>query len=135
MRVSSLLAFAAGALAVTGFAPLGFSWLPGLCLALLIFLWLQAPSPRAAALLGFLFGAGLFGTGVSWIYVSLHDYGMMPAALAAAATALFCAYLALFPALAGTLQARLEIPAPARALLAAAPLWVLTEWLRGWLLT
>ena len=51
-------------------------------------------------LLGFAFGIGWFGVGISWVYVSMHVYGLMPAPLAAAATAAFCAYLALYPALA-----------------------------------
>jgi apolipoprotein N-acyltransferase len=122
-----------GALAVAGFAPAGQSWLVPICLALLIVLWLRASSPRAAAWLGFLFGLGFFGTGVSWVYVSLHDFGMMPAALAVLATAFFCAYLSLYPALVGSLQARLGSALGVRALLLVPALWVLTEWLRGWL--
>ncbi len=84
---------------------------------------------------GFAFGIGLFGAGASWVYVSLHEFGMMPAPLAALTTAFFCAYLALFPALAGSLQARLELAPTLRATLLIPPLWVLAEWLRGWLLT
>jgi apolipoprotein N-acyltransferase len=122
-----------GALAVAGFAPAGQSWLVPICLALLSVLWLRASSPRAAAWLGFLFGLGFFGTGVSWVYVSLHDFGMMPAALAVFATAFFCAYLSLYPALVGSLQARLGSALGVRALLLVPALWVLTEWLRGWL--
>ncbi len=46
--------------------------------------WLAAPARRArAAALGFAFGLGLFLAGVSWVYVSLHDFGAMPAPLAA----------------------------------------------------
>ena len=41
---------------------------------------------------------------MSWIFVSLYVYGNMPAILAGLATLLFCAVLALYPALAGSLQ-------------------------------
>ena len=51
-------------------------------------------------MLGFAFGMGWFGVGISWVYVSMHVYGLMPAVLAGAATAAFCAYLAVYPALA-----------------------------------
>ena len=131
----ALLATVAGAAAAAGFSPFGLFWLTGLCLTALMLVWLRTPRPREAALHGFLFGAGLFGAGASWVYVSLNEFGMMPAPLAAAATALFCAYLALFPALAGSLQARIDAPPAVQATLMAPAFWVLTEWMRGWLLT
>jgi apolipoprotein N-acyltransferase len=134
-RGAALTAFAAGAAAVAGFAPAGWPLLAPLALALLLHLWLSTDSPRRAALLGFAFGLGHFGLGVSWIYVSLHDFGDMPAPLAALATALYCAYLALFPALVGSLQARLGIGRSARLFLIIPALWMASEWLRGWLLT
>ena len=129
------IAFASGAAAVAAFAPLQWSALAPLALALLFHLWLGTDSPRRAALLGFLFGLGYFGVGVSWLYVSLHDFGAMPAPLAALATALYCSYLALFPALVGSLQARLPAGPAVRLLLLIPALWMLTEWIRGWLLT
>src|SRR5438552_4328446 len=122
-----------GAATVFGFAPFGFSALPVLTLSGLFALWRRAASPRAAAWLGFAFGLGLFGTGVSWLYIALAMFGGMAGLLAALATALFCAYLALFPAFAGWATARLAgVDAPER-LAAAAALWTLTEWLRTWL--
>ncbi len=94
----------------------------------------------AAARLGFAFGLGWFGVGVSWIYISLHDYGELAAPLAAAAVFAFCAYLALFPALAcaafaasTTRWPRLRAPLAAAALFAA--LWTLSEMARGTLFT
>ena len=132
------LALAAGLLCVLAFAPFELPVLALLCLSLLFSLWAGTERPRRAAWLGFLFGLGLFGGGVSWVYVSLHTFGGMPAAMAVLATLAFCAYLALFPALAGSLQARLPRSAAvpwSRLLLAMPALWLLGEWLRGWLLT
>jgi apolipoprotein N-acyltransferase len=131
-RIAALLA---GVASVAGFAPAGIGVLQLAALALLMAMWITEASPRAAALLGFLYGVGLFGAGVSWAYVSLHEFGMMPAPLAVLATILWCAYLALYPALVGSLQARLELPPAVRALALAPALWVLAEWLRGWVLT
>jgi len=105
-----LAAFALGAAAVLGFAPVNLALLPVLCAAGLLRLWQAEAAPRRAAALGFAFGLGLFLSGVSWVYISLHDYGDMPAALAAIATLLFCAFLALYPALVGYVQARLAGP-------------------------
>lgn len=125
----------AGVIAVAGFAPLGLAPLAVLALTALMLLWRHASNPRRAALTGFLFGATFFGAGVSWVYVSLHTFGMMPAPLAALATALFCAFLALFPAAVGYLQARLHASPAATLLLATPALWALSEWVRSFIFT
>jgi len=125
------LALAAGAGSVFGFAPFGFAGVPIVTLALLFALWQHAESARAAARLGFAFGVGLFGAGASWVYVALNTYGGMPAPVALVGTALWTAYLALFPALAGALAARLGAPCSLARALAAAALWMLAEWARS----
>ncbi len=134
MRKTPLVAFLTGAATVFGFAPFELFPLPLLTLGLLFHLWRRAGSPRQAAWQGFAWGMGCFLAGVSWVYVSLHDVGGMAMPLAAAATLLFCVWLALFPALAGYLFRR-AATADFADLPLAAGLWTLTEWLRGWLLT
>ncbi|HMA12834.1 MAG TPA: apolipoprotein N-acyltransferase, partial [Steroidobacteraceae bacterium] len=130
-----LISLLAGALAVAGFAPFGLWPLPALSLAVLFGLLSRTPSRRAGFLIGFVWGLGFFIFGVSWVFVSLSVYGGMAAWLAALATFLFCALLALFPAAVGALQARWRIP-PAQRLLLMMPLaWGVTEWVRGWLFT
>ena len=130
-----IAAFLLGAATVFGFAPFGLAALPVFTAAGLLRLWQQTNAPRRAAALGFAFGLGLFLAGISWIYVSLHDIGGMPAPLAAVATLLASAFLALFPALAGYLQSRLACALSLRQLLLIPALWTLTEWLRDWLFT
>lgn len=129
-----MIAFLAGAASVFAFAPFGLEPLAFLTLALLIHFWIDAP-PRRCAWLGFWFGLGLFGAGVSWIYVSLSRFGGMPPVLAGIATALFCAFLALFPAAAGWMQARIPAPAGIRACLLIPAAWVLFEWTLTWIFT
>ncbi len=125
----------AGASCVFGFAPF-YAWpVPIVALAALFAVWERTNTPRAAALDGFLFGLGYFLGGVSWVYVSMHDFGSMPAILAALATLLFCAYLALFPALAGWAARRYAARSPASILLMSAAAYTACEWLRGWLFT
>ncbi|MDD5180481.1 MAG: apolipoprotein N-acyltransferase [Gallionellaceae bacterium] len=150
----SVLAFCAGLLAVLGFAPFSLFPLTVFALMALFVQWLRqgngkavgftAASPlrglhvkdgRAAAKSGFAFGLGLFSAGIGWIYVALHDYGDMPFLLALPGTALFAAFLALFPALIGYAQARLQAPAWVRVLLVMPALWVSVEWLRGLIFT
>jgi apolipoprotein N-acyltransferase len=120
---------------VLGFAPFGLALLPFFSAAGLLWLWQGAATPRRAAALGFAFGSGLFLAGVSWVYVSLHQFGAMPAPLAAIATLLFCAFLALFPALVGYLQAQSVRPGTSTQLLLIPALWMLAEWLRDWIFT
>jgi apolipoprotein N-acyltransferase len=124
-----------GALSVLGFAPFAWWPLPIFTLASLIALWRGSASPRAAFVLGFAFGLGFFVTGASWIYISLNVYGGMPALLTAVLTLLFCAVLALFPALTGYAQARLQPRAGWHTALVIPACWTLLEWLRGWILT
>ncbi len=128
-------AFALGAVSVAAFGDWSLSPLALVAFAALAWLWLRAPSPRAAAALGFAFGAGLFLVGVSWVYVSLHTFGGLPAPLAGLATVLFCVYLAAYPAAVGWAQAKLAVGPPVRLMLVIPALWTLAEWLRGWVLT
>lgn len=131
-------AFLLGLASVLAFAPMLIFPLIFLTLGGL-YLLLDRTAPhdwRHGALIGGAFGFGFFLGGVSWVYVSLSIFGGMAMPLAALATILFCAYLALYPALAGALFAGLANPLGAicRALLFAA-LWTFAEWLRGWLFT
>lgn len=142
LRSEAAAAFALGALAVLGYAPLYLYPVTVLALAGLFRLWERSLTARQAAFTGFAFGLGLFGAGVSWIYVSLHVFGGMPVLLAALSTAAFCGFLALFPALAGWLVRKLTLhssPFPATDsvlfIVAAASAWTLTEWVRGWIFT
>ena len=130
----NLIAFASGAASVAAFAPLGLYPLLVATSAVLIHFWVPA-SPASAARSGFAFGLGLFGAGVSWIYVSLHDIGGMPAPVAALATFLLCAFISLLPAAAGWLQARIPAHAAVRACLLIPASWTLFEWIRSWILS
>jgi apolipoprotein N-acyltransferase len=127
-------AFVAGAASVAAFAPLGAGPLALITLAALIHLWIDA-TPRRALITGFWFGLGLFGAGVSWIYVSLSEFGGMPPPIAGFATVCFCAFIALFPAAAGWLQARIPGSPAVRATLLIPSAWVLFEWLKMWILS
>lgn len=128
-----LLALLLGALTILGFAPFFLFPVPVLLLAVLFLLWQRADGPLAAALSGWLYGLGYFGLGVSWVYVSLQEFGGMPVPVALFSTTLFVAFLALFPALVAYLLRRFFA---GRAFWLAAPaLWVAVEWLRGWIFT
>lgn len=130
-----LYALLSGASCVLGFAPLHLYLIPILSLALLFTLWSQSNTTRDISRLGFYFGLGYFTSGISWIYVALHEFGDMPFWLAAIATLLFAAFLALLPALAGYVQARIPSRPLLRLLLVMPATWVAVEWLRGTIFT
>jgi apolipoprotein N-acyltransferase len=129
------LAALAGATGVLGFEPFGFFPVLIATLALLIVLWRRAASRRNAAVIGFAFGLGYFLAGVSWVYVSLHDFGAMPGLLAAVLTFLFCCILAVYPAIIGYTYFALGTHSVMATLVVLPALWTLADWVRGWLFT
>lgn len=130
-----LAPFALGAIAVLGFAPFQFYFVPPLTLSALLLIWLRCRTLKTAAGVGFAFGAGLFLTGVSWVYVSLHVYGGMAMPVAALFTLLFCLIQACYPALACAVLQRLRARTPLRLMLLFPALWAVSEWMRSWMLS
>ena len=96
----------------------------------------RGATARAQALLAGCFSMAWFATGLSWLYISMHDVGGMPAAMAALAVLLFAAYLSLYPAAASWLAWRVAAKAgPIALAIATGGAWTLGECLRGWVFT
>lgn len=130
-----LLAPVAGLLAPFALTPYSF-WPLGIASLLLLLICLQQASPKRGLLLGWLYGLGLYGAGVSWVYHSIHVYGHAPVMLAATLTFLFVATLSLaFTASFGYAFVRLFKHSQWGNLLGFPALWVLFEWSRSWFLT
>lgn len=134
------LATLAGCALCLAFAPFKLPGMAVISLAFLYYFTLRAEHIWQSALLGFCFGLGFFGLSVSWVIISIRDYGHMPTALAFIVTLGFIAYLALYPALASVFFNALASRRTTRltsylnpALFAAT--WVLSEFLRATLLT
>ena len=133
MRLRLILALGLGLVLPLAFAPFHAAWLVPLVLAALFLCWHRQP-PRHAAWLGYAFGLGFFGVGVSWVQISIHQFGLPLYSFSVSMTALFVAFMALYPALAGWLAARLPARSEAWRLGALMPaVWLLVEWTRGWL--
>lgn len=132
---SNLLALLAGAITVLSFAPFGIWPLAIPALASLFFLFMSSER-KAAAMHGFCFGLGLFGAGVSWVFNSIYEFGQAPMVFAVFLTVLFVLVLSLFPAAVGFFSKFWRSDNQRRYLFVVLPaLWVLAEWLRGWILT
>ena len=123
----------AGGLTTLAYAPYTLWWLPLLSVALLVMAVQRVSSARQALLAGFSFGLGWFGAGVSWVHVSIAQFGGLPLAGSLSLMALLVGYLALYPALAAYLTFRLTRPALLPLVFASC--WVLAEWLRSVMLT
>ena len=122
--VKFLLSLLAGAAYVLAFAPFNFFPLAAISLIVLFWLWLAAQSKAQAFWLGWFFGLGQFGGGVSWMYISLTTFGGMPVFLAVLAMLLLVMGLALFPAMVGLAQHLFyRASMPIRTLLVIPPIW------------
>lgn len=130
------VALAAGAVLPLAFAPFDFVPLAFISLALLFLVW-QRCSPALALRTGYFFGVGQFAVGVSWVFVSMHDFGGVSIGLGVFLTTLFVLFLALFPATVGWVFVRYFLPRRRvlATLLVLPALWTLAEWCRGWIFT
>lgn len=120
--------------------PLGFApfHLPGLAILGLSFLFffLQNASQKESAMLGFTFGMGYFGLGVSWVIISIHDYGEMNYFFSGLITLSFIMYLSLYPALVSYCFKRYDIERnQLLSILLFSSLWSISEYIRSNLMT
>ncbi|MCY0966002.1 apolipoprotein N-acyltransferase [Parathalassolituus penaei] len=76
---------------------------------------------------------GLFGVGVSWVYVSIHDFGDTSMLLSGLVAMVFAGGLALVPAMVFALRQKLI--GQQYAWLSLPVFWFLSEWTRSWFLT
>ncbi|GHC36773.1 apolipoprotein N-acyltransferase [Aidingimonas halophila] len=130
--INYLIALLSGGLMTLATAPFSLWWLSPIAVGLL-YAGIHTLSPWQAAFKGWLYGVGLFGSGASWVYVSIHDYGYTGIPLALFLTVLFVVSLALFFAIPFWLYRRFT--SPGWAVLSFAGTWVLAEVLRTYLFT
>jgi apolipoprotein N-acyltransferase len=129
------LALTLGAIGGLGFAP--FNLVPAFALAIAALVWLaaQAPTRRAAFLIGWWWGLGHFAADSYWIaesfLIDAARFGwMIPFVLGG-----LSAYLALYPALAALALRMAPRPLSLAGIAVFAAAWTVAEWLRGHVLT
>lgn len=143
LSVKNWLSFLAGLSLVFAYAPFSQWWLVFPMLILWLY-QLDITNPKAAAKQGYIFGFGWFASGISWVHVSIDQFGGLPLFVSLLLMVLLCLYLALFPSLACYLAAKFSAkslknnanikPSPIQIWLLPST-WVFTEWVRSWFLT
>lgn len=134
-RKANFFALLTGILLTLAFSPI--SWFP-LAFVSMALLWmlLDGLDPKSAAMRAFFFGLGFFGSGVSWIYVSIHEFGESPWWAASLLTLLLISFLSSFSTLTFYVVHRFtQDSRQVRWTLLYPAAWTLTEWIRGWLFT
>ncbi len=125
------LTLSAGLLFTLAFAPFDYPYLAPIALSLLFAAW-QNTSAKQAALRGYCFGLGCFGLGISWVYISIHDFGGANSLAASLMTLLCAGFWGSFSAIAGYLCVKLQSPKAVNSSYLVMPvIWVGVEYLRG----
>jgi apolipoprotein N-acyltransferase len=128
-------AFACGASLNLAFAPFGW-WPIALIAPAALFALIRGLPPRRAAMTGAAFGIGLFAFGTYWLYTCLHVFGLVPVWLTLLLQTVLVAAMCLYVAALCYLANRFWLKGGAtREWLVLPALWVLLEWLRGWVLS
>ena len=130
------LAFVSGALITFSLAPFNFWGLSVLSLTAFITCLSSAKSTKLALFnTAFWFGIGLFAFGVSWVFVSIHDFGFTGVPLALLLTGIFVIFLALVFALPFWLAGNFLRNHFNYAVFLIPAVFVIIEWLRMWIFT
>ncbi|WP_019025910.1 apolipoprotein N-acyltransferase [Colwellia piezophila] len=127
------LCFFSGFFLVFAYAPFSYWWL-ALILPSVIFHQVNQASPGVAAKKIGLFAFGWFSSGISWVHVSIDQFGGLPLILSLLLMLVLCVYLSTFLALAGYLTARLSKNKQVNLWLLPS-LWLFCEYLRSVVLT
>jgi apolipoprotein N-acyltransferase len=118
---------------IFAYAPFSYWWL-ALVLPSIALYQIRHATPKTAAKNLGLFAFGWFSSGISWVHVSIDQYGGLPLIASLLLMLGLCTYLSLFPAFAGYLSARVANNKRINLWLLP-PIWLLCEYLRSVVLT
>ena len=133
--IRPILAVFVGASTTLAFAPYSF-WPFAILSPALFFLLLQKASVKSAIVIGFSWGVGQFATGISWVQISIDNFGGMPKIASLFLMLLLVSYLAIYPAIfAGLVNRYFPTSNKTRFFLAIPAFWLITDFARGWIMT
>jgi len=127
------LCFFAGLSLIFAYAPFS-QWYLALIIPAITFYNVQKKSPKKATKLMGIFAFGWFASGISWVHVSIDQFGGLPLIVSLSLMLLLCIYLATFPAIAGYLTARFSSNQQLNLWLLPS-FWLICEYLRSVVLT
>lgn len=127
------LCFGAGLSLIFAYAPFS-QWYLALFIPAIVFSQLTKQTPKVSAKLMGLFAFGWFTSGISWVHVSIDQFGGLPLVVSLALMLFLCLYLALFPALSAYLTAYFSKKKQLNLWLIM-PFWLIAEYLRSVVLT
>jgi|TARA_R100000501_G_scaffold14680_2_gene26636 apolipoprotein N-acyltransferase len=136
--IGFLIVFVLGVLGGFAFAPWNIA--PAMLISLAAMLYLleraveRGATRKHAFALGWWWGLGNFLVGQFWIAEAFNFQAKMPAALGWFAVLLLSAIMACYPGVSAAIASRFKT-GPGPRVLAFAGAWMLTEWLRGYLLS
>jgi apolipoprotein N-acyltransferase len=130
---SNWLSFCAGLSLVFAYAPFSF-WYVALFTPSIVFYAVQNSTPKYCAKLMGIFAFGWFASGISWVHVSIDQFGGLPLIVSIGLMLILSLYLALFPALSAYLAARFSKGKRLNLWLLPS-FWLLCEYLRAVFLT
>lgn len=131
------IALALGAIQVFSFSPFHHWWIvyPSFVGFYLLLQHVKKTTQRYF-LICFAFNLAMYIATLHWIYVSMDLFGGMPMLVSMSLIFVLCAYLALFPTIALWVSTRfIWLSNQCRYLLLIPVLWLISDWLRGVLLT
>ncbi len=133
LNKNNWLCFFSGFSLVFAYAPFSYWWL-ALFLPAIALHQISQSSPVHATKKIALFSFGWFASGISWVHVSIDQFGGLPLAISLLLMLLLCLYLTLFPMLATYLTAKFSTAKQLNLWLLPS-FWLLGEYLRSVVLT
>lgn len=121
----------AGLFFTLSFAPYNYNYLVVVSLVFIFLSWHDV-SPARAALRAYLFGLGMFGSGIYWVYISIHDYGGAPTAGAILLTLLVICFWSIFPAITSYISVKISHKTQNKLVWFIPFIWILIEYFRGY---